>query len=78
MPSSAGIEVLEETALCRIDYGFVQQSFFYGEFHVDKFFLSARFCGFGLLFSILDRESFTAPFGFSHFCVFFGVKMWKE
>lgn len=62
----------------QIGYGFVQQSFFYGEFHVDKFFLSARFCGFGFLFSILDRESFTAHFGFSHFFVFFGVKMWKE
>jgi hypothetical protein len=36
------------------------------------------FFGFGLLFSILDRKSFTAHFGFSHFFVFFGVKMWKE
>ena len=62
----------------QIGYGFIQQSFFYCEFHVDKFFLSARFCGFGFLFSILDRESFTAHFGFSHFFVFFGVEMWKE
>jgi len=45
---------------------------------VDKFFLSARFCGFGLLFSILDRGSFTAYFGFLHFYVFLGVEMWKE
>lgn len=78
MPSSAGIEVLEETALCRLVTASFNNFFFYGEFHVDKFFLSARFCGFGLLFSILDRESFTAYFGFSHFFVFFGVKMWKE
>ena len=78
MPSSAGMEVLEETALCRLVTASFNNLFSTGNFMLIRSSFLRVFFGFGLLFSILDRKSFTAHFGFSHFFVFFGVKMWKE